>query len=84
MRVLLLGGNGYLGPHVVAELERDHELVLTDITPIQTPHAAMVVDLEVPASGALLPLSSEERIRPGDTVLVRDSDDAEWSAGRGG
>ena len=48
MRVLLLGGNGYLGPHVVAELERDHELVLTDITPIQTPHAAMAVDIADP------------------------------------
>ena len=48
MRVLLLGGNGYLGPHVVAELERDPELVLTDITPIQPPHAAMGVDIADP------------------------------------
>ncbi len=48
MRVLLLGGNGYLGPHVVAELERDYELVITDIAPIETPHASLVVDVADP------------------------------------
>lgn len=33
MKVLILGGNGYLGPHVVKALERDHELRVTDIKP---------------------------------------------------
>ncbi len=45
MRVLLLGGNGYLGPHVVRELERDHQLVVTDVAPIDTPHPSQVVDI---------------------------------------
>ena len=33
MKVLLLGGNGYLGPHVVKALDREHELLVTDIKP---------------------------------------------------
>ena len=45
MRILLLGGNGYLGPHVVRELERDHELVVTDLVPVDTPHESRVVDI---------------------------------------
>jgi nucleoside-diphosphate-sugar epimerase len=45
MRVLLLGANGFLGPHVVAELERDHELVVTDVAPVETAHESMVVDV---------------------------------------
>lgn len=45
MRILLLGGNGYLGPHVVRELERDHELVVTDVAPVDTPHESKVVDI---------------------------------------
>jgi nucleoside-diphosphate-sugar epimerase len=45
MRVLLLGGNGFLGPHVVRELERDHQLVITDVAPIDTPHESRVVDI---------------------------------------
>ena len=44
-RVLILGGNGLLGPHVVRELERDHQLVVTDIAPIETTHESMVVDI---------------------------------------
>jgi hypothetical protein len=33
MKVLLLGANGYLGPHVVKALEQHHELRVTDIKP---------------------------------------------------
>jgi len=33
MKVLILGGNGYLGPHVVQALESHHELRVTDIRP---------------------------------------------------
>ena len=33
MKVLLIGANGYLGPHVVKALEQHHELRVTDIRP---------------------------------------------------
>jgi hypothetical protein len=33
MKVLLLGANGYLGPHVIKALEPHHELRVTDIKP---------------------------------------------------
>ena len=33
MKVLLIGANGYLGPHVVKALEPHHELRVTDIKP---------------------------------------------------
>jgi nucleoside-diphosphate-sugar epimerase len=33
MKVLILGGTGYLGPHVVKALEANHELRVTDIKP---------------------------------------------------
>ena len=33
MKVLILGGTGYLGPHVVKALESQHELRVTDIRP---------------------------------------------------
>jgi nucleoside-diphosphate-sugar epimerase len=33
MKVLILGANGYLGPHVVKALEPHHELLITDIKP---------------------------------------------------
>jgi hypothetical protein len=33
MKVLILGGTGYLGPHVVKALEGRHELLVTDIKP---------------------------------------------------
>jgi nucleoside-diphosphate-sugar epimerase len=33
MKVLILGGTGYLGPHVVKALESEHELRVTDIRP---------------------------------------------------
>lgn len=45
MKILLLGGHGYLGPHLVTELERDHELVLTDVVPIESPHETRRVDV---------------------------------------
>ena len=34
MKVLLLGGNGYMGPHVVKAIENEHTLRITDTTPI--------------------------------------------------
>ena len=44
MKVCLLGGNGYLGPWVVSELEtRGYELRITDIEPPkQSPHETIV------------------------------------------
>lgn len=44
MRVLILGGNGYLGPHVVTALEGQYELCITDVVPIDSDHEAMQVD----------------------------------------
>ena len=43
-RILLLGGNGWLGPHVVRELERDCDLRVTDVVPVDGPHESMQVD----------------------------------------
>lgn len=37
MKVLILGGNGYLGPHVVRALEQTHQLLVTDIKPPAQP-----------------------------------------------
>ena len=31
MKILLLGANGYLGPHVIAAIGDDHELLITDL-----------------------------------------------------
>lgn len=47
MKVLLLGANGYLGPHVVKALESSHDLLLTDIKPPPSPtdHAFRTVDI---------------------------------------
>ena len=36
MNVLLIGANGYMGPHVVKELASSHRLRITDITPPPT------------------------------------------------
>ena len=33
MKVLLIGANGYMGPHVVRALAPHHHLRITDITP---------------------------------------------------
>jgi nucleoside-diphosphate-sugar epimerase len=45
MKVLLLGGHGFLGPHVVRELESDYQLRITDIRPIDSPHETRQVDV---------------------------------------
>ena len=45
MKVLLLGGNGYMGPHVVKAIENEHTLRITDTTPIESPHETRVVDV---------------------------------------
>jgi hypothetical protein len=45
MRILILGGNGLLGPHVVSELERDHQLVITDVVPIESAHETFLLDV---------------------------------------
>ncbi len=45
MKVLILGGHGYLGPHVVKALEPYHQLRVTDIKPIETKHESMRVDV---------------------------------------
>lgn len=47
MKVLLLGANGYLGPHVVKALESSHDLLLTDIKPPASPsgHEFRPVDI---------------------------------------
>jgi nucleoside-diphosphate-sugar epimerase len=44
MKVLILGGHGYLGPHVVEALEGDCELRITDIKDIDSPHETRRVD----------------------------------------
>lgn len=47
MKALILGANGYLGPHVVKALEGEHELLITDIKPppSETPHEYRRVDV---------------------------------------
>lgn len=46
MKVLILGGNGKLGPWVVEALEDgDYDLRVTDVGAIDTPHESMVVDV---------------------------------------
>lgn len=45
MKVLLLGGNGVLGPHVVNALEGHCDLRITDVVPIDTPHESAQVDV---------------------------------------
>jgi len=46
MKVLILGANGYMGPHVVKALEPHHQLRLTDIKPLAAAsrHEYMRVD----------------------------------------
>ena len=45
MRVLLLGANGYMGPHLIKVLEKSYQLRITDIMPIESEHETMVVDV---------------------------------------
>lgn len=45
MKVLILGGNGYLGPHVVKALESHYTLRVTDINDIDTKHESMHIDV---------------------------------------
>jgi len=45
MRILILAANGRLAPYVISALEGEHELRLTDITPMETEHEFMEVDI---------------------------------------
>ena len=45
MKVVIYGGNGMLGPHVVKALEGHVALRLTDLEPFDTPHEMMPVDV---------------------------------------
>ena len=45
MKVLILGAEGNLGPHVIKGLEPHYQLRLTDIKPISTKHEFMSVDV---------------------------------------
>ena len=45
MKVVLLGANGYMGPHLVKVLEKFYQLRITDIMPIESEHETMVVDV---------------------------------------
>ena len=48
MKVVIYGGNGMLGPHVVKALEGHVALRLTDLEPFETPHEMMPVDVADP------------------------------------
>lgn len=45
MKVVIYGGNGQLGPHVVKALEPHFTLRVTDIALFETPHEMQVVDV---------------------------------------
>ncbi len=45
MKVLLLGGNGYMGPHVVKAIEDYYTLRITDTMPIESRHETRIVDV---------------------------------------
>ena len=45
MKILILGGGGMLGPHLIETLEDHYTLRVTDIVPIDTPHETMQVDV---------------------------------------
>ncbi len=48
MKVVIYGGNGMLGPHVVKALEGHVALRITDLKPFETPHEMMPVDVADP------------------------------------
>jgi len=48
MKVVIYGGNGKLGPHVVKALEGHVDMRLTDLEPFETTHEMMVVDVADP------------------------------------
>ncbi|MDE2998177.1 MAG: NAD(P)-dependent oxidoreductase [Gemmatimonadota bacterium] len=48
MNVVIYGGNGMLGPHVVKALEGRVSLRITDLEPFETPHEMMPVDVADP------------------------------------
>ena len=45
MKVLILGANGFLGPHIVRALEDEFELCVADIMPFTSAHCMQVVDI---------------------------------------
>ena len=45
MKVLILGGNGMLGPWVIKSLEGRHELRITDINDLDTHHEYVKLDV---------------------------------------
>jgi nucleoside-diphosphate-sugar epimerase len=48
MKVVIYGGNGQLGPHVVKALEGHVDLRLTDLAPFESPHETLTVDVANP------------------------------------
>jgi len=47
MRILILGGNGMLGPSVIESLGSRHELRITDINELETDHEYQQVDVSI-------------------------------------
>ena len=45
MKVLILGGDGKLGPWVVRALEERHDLLVTDVLDVDTPHESRALDV---------------------------------------
>ena len=64
MKVLVIGANGYLGPHVVKAIGKHHELLITDIKPPPepTPHEFRLVDV-----------TSLEQVMDAAKGMLRDS-----------
>lgn len=54
MRVLILGGAGMLGPYVVPLLQHDHELLVTDITPLDIEFRGEFRQLDVADASAVM------------------------------
>ncbi|MCZ6634697.1 MAG: NAD-dependent epimerase/dehydratase family protein, partial [bacterium] len=45
MKVLIVAGSSRLGPYAIASLEKEHELRVTDIVPVETSHEFMEMDI---------------------------------------